>query len=236
MDSMKAALEKLHLRAPSDDAPLPLPTEAQVSALVAKYARESQEHVFNFWALLSAHEQAALYRQLETLDPARVTSIAEMVLQPSTDPKSPVGTELEPIPAEYSASTLDASPEVLKTWRDAGLKAIAQGSVAVLLMAGGQGTRLGSSAPKGCYDVGLPSEKSLFQLQAERLIKLQELAAEEFGDREVGCVIPWYIMTSGPTRKDTEEFLKSKNYFGLKVHLFEYCLLLMRAAGECDYF
>jgi UDP-N-acetylglucosamine/UDP-N-acetylgalactosamine diphosphorylase len=57
----------------------------------------------------------------------------------------------------------------------------------------------------------------LFQLQAERLLKLQELAAEEAGDRGKDVVIPWYIMTSGPTRKATEEFLKSKDYFGLKV-------------------
>ena len=80
-------------------------------------------------------------------------------------------------------------------------------------MAGGQGTRLGSSDPKGCFNIGLPSEKSLFKIQAERIRKVEKLAHKKSGK---DVVVPWYVMTSGPTRGPTEKYFKENNYFGLK--------------------
>ncbi|KAL6761172.1 nucleotide-diphospho-sugar transferase [Haematococcus lacustris] len=115
-------------------------------------------------------------------------------------------------------------------WLQAGMQLLAQGKVAVLLLAGGQGTRLGSSLPKGCYDIGLPSHKSLFQLQAERLLRLQQLVAEQqlqqpqqprqdqqaAGRPVAPRSIPWLIMTSPFTHQDTLKHFEEHAFFGLQ--------------------
>jgi UDP-N-acetylglucosamine/UDP-N-acetylgalactosamine diphosphorylase len=88
----------------------------------------------------------------------------------------------------------------------------AKGQVAILVMAGGQGTRLGTSFPKGEFDVGLLSGKSLFQLQAERVTRLQQLIFERTG---INTIIPWYVMLSSAVEVETKTFFKEKNYFGL---------------------
>ena len=125
---------------------------------------------------------------------------------------------------EICGSVSKLTPETQNAYEKKAFEAIVNGELAVLLLAGGQGTRLGVPYPKGMYDVGLPSGKTLFQLQAERLLKLQSLASEAMGGQKLKAGIPWYIMTSASTIQPTKDFFKKHEYFGLSeenVRFFE---------------
>ncbi|KAK9763187.1 UDP-N-acetylglucosamine pyrophosphorylase [Basidiobolus ranarum] len=186
----------------------------EITSLKEFYTAAGQGHVFTFFDDLSTEKQQLFVAQLKDIDPSFINRVYEKV---TADEKvTQEQNEIKPFPAERSGSILTANKETIDDWETTGLKAIAQNQVAVILMAGGQGTRLGSSAPKGCYDINHPSHKSLFQLQAERIIRLQSLAQQYTEDESSEVIIPWYIMTSGPTHTATIEHFEQHDYFGLK--------------------
>ncbi|KAK1731861.1 hypothetical protein CaCOL14_009043 [Colletotrichum acutatum] len=199
------------------------PSAEQLTQLKEKYTKAGQDHVFTFYDDLPTSEKATLFEQLSGFDPEHINKITDRALNPpKTEEDASTQSGLEPLPESATASILDSKSEDIEKWYQSGLDLIGQNKVAVVLMAGGQGTRLGSSAPKGCYDIGLPSQKSLFQIQAERIRKVQELAAKKAGTSS--AVVPWYVMTSGPTRGPTEKYFQENNYFGLdkaNVFIFE---------------
>ncbi|RDW73101.1 UDP-N-acetylglucosamine pyrophosphorylase [Coleophoma cylindrospora] len=218
METVQNILNKLHFGGDKQEgAPPKEPTSQQLEELKDKYSKAKQEQVLAFYDDLSVSEKAALYEQLISFDPDHINKITDKALNPpKTDNEDKAASGLEPLPESATASILDSKPEDIEKWYQSGLDLIAENKVAVVLMAGGQGTRLGSSAPKGCFNIGLPSEKSLFQIQAERIRKVQRLAHKKAGhgeDKKV--VIPWYVMTSGPTRGPTEKYFQEHNYFGL---------------------
>jgi UDP-N-acetylglucosamine/UDP-N-acetylgalactosamine diphosphorylase len=218
METVKNVLQKVHIGGEKEEsAPPKEPTAAELEELKEKYTRAKQEQVFAFYDSLSVAEKAALYEQLSSFDPDHINTITDRALNPPKPKDADKELGLEPLPDSATASILDSKPEDIEKWYQSGLDLIAENKVGVVLMAGGQGTRLGSSAPKGCFDIGLPSSKSLFQIQAERIRKIEQLARKKAGhgaDKKV--VVPWYVMTSGPTRGPTEKYFQEHDYFGLE--------------------
>lgn len=210
---MNKILETLNLTSKDEGVPPKEPTEQELKELRDRYEKADQSQVLSFYDELNIAEKASLYERLSSIDPNYINEITQKALHPPESAKEG-DTKLEPLPETATASILDSKGEEIESWYQSGLDLVAGGQVAVVLMAGGQGTRLGSSAPKGCFNIGLPSQKSLFEIQAQRIRKVQQLAEKKSGKKNI--VIPWYVMTSGPTRGPTENFFEEHGYFGLQ--------------------
>ncbi|XP_010260631.1 PREDICTED: UDP-N-acetylglucosamine diphosphorylase 1-like [Nelumbo nucifera] len=182
-------------------------------ALLERLKDYGQEDVFSLWDELSPEERELLVKDIESLDLPRIDRIIRCSLRSQGLPIPAI----EPVPESCVSTVEERTLEERERWWKMGLKAISEGRLAVLLLSGGQGTRLGSSDPKGCFNIGLPSGKSLFQLQAERILCVQRLAAQSVNEGSAGFVpIHWYIMTSPFTDDATRKFFESHKYFGLE--------------------
>lgn len=97
-------------------------------------------------------------------------------------------------------------------FEEKGLECICAGKAAALLLAGGQGTRLGISGPKGTCNIGITRDLYIFECLFNNLMEVVKKA---------GCWIPFFIMTSNKNDKETREFLQEHNYFGYdKDHIY----------------
>ena len=121
--------------------------------LVAKTYEAGQEHVFDFWDELSDEERRQLLDQLATVDFQLVKRLVKTI-------------DIEPAPLEEAEGipTELVTPERREKLEALGWEALRQGKVACLVVAGGQGTRLGWDHPKGTFPVTPVSGKSLFQV------------------------------------------------------------------------
>jgi len=165
----------------------------------------NQEHILDFFYDLSSVEQESLLEQIDDIDFNLLEDlIYEFILKPC-DPVFP--EKIEPV---FCYPIIPDSEELELLYKQAdtaGRNLISESRVAVLTVAGGQGTRLGFDAPKGAYPITPIMRKSLFQYFAESIIR----ASEKFN-----CKIMWYIMTSGVNDHQTKEFFAHNNFFGME--------------------
>ena len=115
-----------------------------------------QEHILNSYERLNEEKKEKLLNQIASIDFEQMLNLYENTKKEIEFKDS----KIEPIPA-VNAETL--SIEEKEKYKKIGEEIIKNGKLAAVTMAGGQGTRLGHNGPKGTYDLGLPSHKSLFK-------------------------------------------------------------------------
>ena len=153
-----------------------------------------QEHIFEAYQKLDDKGKEKLAAQIERID----WSIVEMAGHKELSLER---GKLEPL----SALEVTQIEENKAKYEEIGLGAIRAGKVGAVLLAGGQGTRLGSDGPKGKYNIGLTKEIYIFERLIRNLMDVTDKA---------GCFVPLYVMTSDKNHDETIAFFEEKNYFG----------------------
>ncbi|MHC4913302.1 MAG: UTP--glucose-1-phosphate uridylyltransferase [Planctomycetota bacterium] len=175
--------------------------------------RHNQGHVLAFLEQLEDAEGGGLLAQIEQLDFSQMADwVASCLKNPPSDvlvgdfgPASCYS--LEPPDSDIARKYAEA--------RDLGEELISAGKVAGMVVAGGQGTRLGFDGPKGDFPISPVKNKTLFRIFAETAAAVS---------KRYKTVCPWYIMTSPLNHAETLEVFRSNNYYGLDggdVFIFE---------------
>ena len=170
----------------------------EIEDIKKKLKKYSQEHLLNNFKNLSKEKQKRLLEQIKNIDFDLIKSLYDTTQNITTEIQN---DQIKPIEFFDKEKLYDD----YKKYKEIGEKAIRTKKLAAVTMAGGQGTRLGHDGPKGTYDIGLESHKSLFELLSDGL--------KEQG-KKYGVIIPWFIMTSRENNDATVEFFAKHRYFG----------------------
>lgn len=170
--------------------------------IVQSLASANQSHVLRFWDDISDAGRTQLISQLESID---FELLEKLIAGADSKPDfAALAARALPPPAVRINGTGAAwSPDDA---RRAGQKAIAAGRLGVVIVAGGQGTRLGFDSPKGMFPIGPLSGRTLFEFFADSLTAL---------GAHYSIRIPLYLMTSPLTHKETVEYWEQNDYLGL---------------------
>ena len=158
-----------------------------------------QEHILNYYKILSKEQQDTIEKQILDIDFEQLHNLYETTKQEKIIEEK----KLQNIKYTDKAKLSEKEKNELQK---IGEDKIKKGHYAVITMAGGQGTRLGHSGPKGTYALEtINGKKYIFEIIVDTLKQ---------ANAKYGVSIPWYIMTSRENNKETIEFLEQNNYFG----------------------
>lgn len=110
-------------------------------------------------------------------------------------------------------------------FKEIGLQAIRECKVGAILLAGGQGTRLGFDKAKGMYNIGVNKDLYIFEQLIRNLQKVTD---------EAGAFVPLYIMTSEKNDAQTREFFAEHDYFGYNKDFVKFFVQEMVPAVDFD--
>ena len=178
------------------------PGRASIETLRARFEGQGQGHVFRFWDQLDASARDRLARQTEAIDLGAIFR----GFAASRQSGAGAAPKLEPIEVIETPDPR-GDPAAFASARERGLSLLAEGRVGVMVVAGGQATRLGYPGPKGAYPLGPVTDRSLFAIHAEKIRRLRERS---------GRAMPWYVMTSQATDAQTRSFFAEHDRFGLR--------------------
>jgi UDP-N-acetylglucosamine/UDP-N-acetylgalactosamine diphosphorylase len=160
-----------------------------------------QDHLLAFWDKLDDAGRQSLAGQIENVDLELVGRLAK------GGQRDEAWADLAQRASPPSAIRLaDRTAERVAEAQRRGSAALAAGEVGVLVVAGGQGTRLGFEHPKGMYPIGPVSHAPLFRILIEKVLAR---------GRAAGVRMPLYLMTSPATDRETVDYLASERNFGL---------------------
>ena len=150
-----------------------------------------QTQVMKYMSELDAAQQKKLVDQIDSLD------LSVLEAESAEEERG----AFEPL----FATTLSEINEKREHYKEVGIKAIREGKVGAVLLAGGEGSRLGFDKPKGTFNIGVEHELYIFECLINNLMEVV---------KEANTWVPLFIMTSVDNKKDTMDFFREHNYFG----------------------
>lgn len=169
--------------------------DTNIEEVLTKY---NQTKLMNLMKKFTKEENEKIINQLKTIDLEKMINLYNRGLQK-------IEADSKKISNIKYIDKSKLEKEEKETYKELGENIIKEGKYAVVTMAGGQGTRLGHKGPKGTFDLGLDSHKSIFEILCDTLKEAKD---------KYNVYVPWYIMTSEENNKQTTEFFENNNYFG----------------------